>query len=210
MTEETHSITDGVLSHVERFEPVLEEYGYPTIFAANLVEGFGIPMPGQTLLMAGALLGSHLGLNIWTVCAVTWLATMTGNIIGYLIGGWGGQRLLGRFRANSRHLARVEEFYRRHGVLVVIVSRFIDGLRQLTSLVAGSMQMPWWRFFWATAVGATLWVGLWGLGVYFLKEDLHGLVQAFHDVRPYVWVISLLLIGLLIVFLFRRPMRREP
>jgi membrane protein DedA with SNARE-associated domain len=205
ISESTREMTHAVLEHLAQYEPVLGDYGYPLLFAANLVEGFGIPMPGQALLMAGAVLGGRVGMNIWTVCAVTWLATLTGNIIGYLIGCRGGTHLLDRFRANSRHVQRVDDFYRRYGVPFVVGSRFVDGLRQLTSLVAGSMKMPWWSFFWSTAAGATLWVGLWGLGLYYLDQHLHGLLHAVHHVRPYMVILSMLLFGLLLYYLFKPP-----
>ena len=198
-------MTRAVLEHLAQYAPVLHEYGYPLLFAANLAEGFGIPMPGQTLLMAGAVMGDRIGMHIWVVCAVAWLATLTGNITGYLIGRRGGTRLLERYRANNRHVSRVEEFYRRYGVPLVIVSRFVDGLRQLTSLVAGSMKMPWWSFFWSMAVGATLWVSTWGLGLYYLERHLHALLHAVHHVRPYAVALSLLLLGLLLYYLYRRP-----
>ncbi|MDX1408653.1 MAG: hypothetical protein R3330_10985, partial [Saprospiraceae bacterium] len=63
----TQEMSHAVTEHLAQYAPVLGEYGYPLLFAANLVEGFGIPMPGQTLLMAGAALGGRVGMNIWGV-----------------------------------------------------------------------------------------------------------------------------------------------
>ena len=96
------------------------------------------------------------------------LASTLGACLGYWIGRNGGRVLLQKARVSPQRLQRVEDFFSRYGSFLVLLSRFVDGFRQLTPIVAGSMGMSWWRFFVATFVGSVLWVSVWGIGVYLL------------------------------------------
>jgi len=167
--------------------PILDEYGYAGLFVSNLVEGFGIPLPGQTLLLGSSILSTSGDFDIRLVVAVAYVATVLGSCVGYLIGRTGGRALLLRCRIPHARLERVESFFARRGVLVVVVARFLDGLRQTAPLVAGSLRMPWWRFFWASIVGAAAWVGTWGMGAYMLGEHLHGLLAGLHQLARHGW-----------------------
>jgi membrane protein DedA with SNARE-associated domain len=176
--------------------PILDEYGYAGLFAANLAEGFGIPLPGQTLLLGGSVLATSGDFDIRLVVALAFVATILGNCVGYLIGRTGGRALLLRFRIPPARLERVESFFARRGVIVVVIARFVDGLRQTAPLVAGSLKMPWWRFFAASTIGAAAWVSVWGIGAYLVGEHLHGFLAALHRVGQHGWwLVGLVLIG---------------
>jgi membrane protein DedA with SNARE-associated domain len=177
--------------------PILDEYGYPGLFVSNFAEGFGIPLPGQTLLLGSSILATSGDFDIRLVVAVAYVATVLGSCVGYLIGRTGGRALLLRCRIPPARLERVESFFARRGALVVVVARFLDGLRQTAPLVAGSLRMPWWRFFWASVFGGAAWVGTWGMGVYLLGEHLHGFLAGLHQLaRHGWWLTGLLLIAL--------------
>jgi membrane protein DedA with SNARE-associated domain len=184
--------------------PILDEYGYPGLFVSNLVEGFGIPLPGQTLLLGGSLLAIAGDFDIRMVLAVAYVATVLGSCMGYAIGRTGGRALLLRCRIAPARLERVESFFARRGALVVVMARFLDGLRQTAPLVAGSLQMPWWRFFWASVVGATAWVGVWGVGAYLVGEHLHGVLAELHQITRHGWWLTGLLLIALVLWLLRR------
>ena len=124
-------------------QPVFDRYGYLAVFLAILVEGVGIPAPGQTFLIAAALSAAHGNLSLVWVLILACLAAGLGNSLGYLLGRWGGRRLLARFKVRGDRLARLEEKFRRYGGGVVLVARFFDGLRQLNGIVAGMLAMPW-------------------------------------------------------------------
>lgn len=79
------------------------------------------------------------------------------------------------------HLAHVERFFKRYGGGIVIAARFIVILRQLNGVVAGSIQMPWWRFLTFNALGAALWVGFWGGGAFFLGEHFAQIENGFSE-----------------------------
>jgi membrane protein DedA with SNARE-associated domain len=159
------------------------DYGYLAVFLGILLEDFGLPTPGETMLIAGAVIASHGSLNILILLPVAWLAAVTGDSIGYFIGAFGGNKLLvrhgGRVGITDARLKKVEDFFSRYGDVVVLFARFVVVLRQLNGIVAGTLEMSWPRFFVYNATGAALWVGLWGGATYWLGrrlfEDLHEL-----------------------------------
>ena len=181
-------LTHAFAAHAASVAPLLERYGYAGIFVTSLVEGFGIPAPGQTLLALGALAAARGELDILTVVALAWSATILGNLVGYLIGRRAGRRLLLRMGVRRQRLRRVEGFVRRYGPGLIVVARFVDGLRQLGSLVAGSVNMPWPLFLGSIVVGATLWAGLVGFAAYALGRDFHAIVGLAVAASPYAWL----------------------
>ena len=151
-------------------------YGYLGLGGLVLVESFGIPLPGETAIIASAVYAGSGRLNIFGVAAVAFTAAVIGDSIGYLIGRAGGRRLVlryGRFvRLTPARFERVEKFMTRHGPKVVVVARFIEGLRQLNGIVAGATGMPWRRFAVFNAIGAAAWVGVWCTAGYFAGDHI--------------------------------------
>ena len=171
---------------VARVQPVLDRYGYPAVFLTILVEGVGIPAPGQTLLIAAALTAAHGNLSIVWVLIWAGTAAVLGNSLGYLLGRWGGRPLLARFKVRGDRLARLEGHFRRYGGSLVLVARFFDGLRQLNGIVAGMLEMPWRVFTGFNVLGAVLWTGVWGLGAYWLDKEISAVHSAFRKIEPFV------------------------
>jgi len=189
---------------VVRVQPLLHRYGYILVFLTILVEGVGIPAPGQTFLIAAALSAAHGNLSLVWVLISACLAAGLGNSLGYLLGRWGGRRLLARFKVRGDRLARLEEKFRRYGGGVVLVARFFDGLRQLNGIVAGMLAMPWKIFTGFNVLGAILWTGVWGLGAYFLDQEINAVYSVFGRLGPYVVALTLVSFLALMVYLFRR------
>lgn len=170
--------------------PILNEYGYAGLFVCNLAEGFGVPLPGQTLLLGGALLAGRGDFDIRLVVPLAFAATVLGNCIGYAIGRTGGRALLLRVGTPPARLERVEAFFARRGALVIVVSRFVDGLRQTAPLVAGSLRMPWWPFLGASVLGAAAWVGVWGVGAYLVGEHARRALAVLHRFTEHGWELT--------------------
>ena len=190
-------------------QTLLAEYGLLIILAAIALEGLGIPAPGQSLLVAGALLSAHGEFDIRLFLALTWIAALAGSMLGYMVGRFGGRKLLLRLPLNPSRIERMEAFCQRYGALLVIASRFIDGPRQLTGIFVGSLKMPVIAFFLATGFGAILWIGVWGLGSYYLGQHMHLIATAFENIAPYTWVATGIAILLLSLYLIRRHNRRN-
>ena len=189
-------------------QPFLNEYGYAAIFALVLVESFGIPAPGEAIIIAGAFLASRGQMNILIILPIAWGAAVLGDNIGFAIGHFGGRRLIthrGKYVGiKESHLAKVEHFFDRYGGGIVVFARFVQVLRQLNGLVAGTMGMPWWRFLFYNALGAALWVSVWGTGIYFLGKHMEAALDILSDIEPYLIGAGIMALILGAVYILRR------
>jgi membrane protein DedA with SNARE-associated domain len=155
---------------------LLHTYGYSVLAIVIGLECVGLPLPGETVLIASAVLaGTTHQLNIGLVILFASLGAIIGQAAGYWIG-WGvGFRLLRRYGhyigLTNRRLAFGRALFRRHGVKVIIVSRFVVLLRTIAGLLAGANHMPWPRFMVANIVGSVVWAGLYGFGAYALGHE---------------------------------------
>jgi len=186
-----------------RVQPLLQRYGYSAAALAVMVEGMGIPTPGQTLLMASALEAAAGRMNIALLLILVTTAATIGNSIGYAIGRWGGRVVLEKFKVNLQRQERLEDLFRRRGGVVILLARFLDGLRQLNGIVAGVLRMPWRTFTVYNVAGAILWTCAWGLGTYYLGRDIHVIAAFFLRHRRLLLALSATAFVALVVYLLR-------
>ena len=144
------------------------------LFAIVALESFGLPLPGETALIACGVLASQGSLSIVSVVGVAALAAMVGDNLGYWVARKGGRPLLQRYRFtrrySNRYLPRAERFFARHGGKAVFFGRFVAVLRVTAAWVAGISHMHWWRFLIWNAAGAMCWATLVGLVSYYLGD----------------------------------------
>jgi membrane protein DedA with SNARE-associated domain len=184
-------------------QPLLQRYGYGAAFAAVMAEGVGIPTPGQTLLMAGALEAAEGRMSIALLLILVITAATVGNSIGYAIGRWGGRMALDKLKVNAQRQHYLDDLFKRRGGMVILLARFLDGLRQLNGIVAGVLRMPWWTFTAYNVAGAVLWTCAWGLGTYYLGRDIHVIAAFFHRHRLLLLALGAIAFVALLVYLLR-------
>src|SRR3954469_1149495 len=172
--------------------PILDRWGYLAVAAMIGLESFGIPAPGQTIMVAAAIYAGAGRLNIVGVAVIAFFAAVLGDNVGYWIGVRGGRRVVHRWGKyvflTPERLARAEGFFARRGGRVVMVARFIDGLRQFNGVIAGITAMPWRTFLLYNAIGAALWVGWWTTISYLLGTHLVEIIEHAH--RYKWWAIA--------------------
>ena len=140
----------------------ITSHGLPLLFVVVMLESFGLPLPGETALIAFGVLASQGHYSIVEVIAVTAAAAIIGDNLGYwVIGRWGGRALFERWRWLSRYsqrvLPRAEELIAKHGGKTVFFGRFVAVLRVTSAWTAGLSHMHWWRFLiWNAAGGIVL------------------------------------------------------
>jgi membrane protein DedA with SNARE-associated domain len=147
------------------------------------VESAGVPLPGETALIASGVLASQGKLNIVTVIVVASSAAIVGDNGGYWIGRKGGRKLLERWSLVNRHaqkvLPRAERIFAKHGGKTVFFGRFIAVLRITAAWMAGISHMPWWRFLLFNAAGGILWATLVGLVAYYSGHAAADAIQTY-------------------------------
>jgi membrane protein DedA with SNARE-associated domain len=151
---------------------LVHDYGLIALFLIVMLESGGLPLPGETALVAAGVFASSGELNIVEVIAVAAAAAILGDNIGYWIGRTGGRRILERWKLLSRWsegvLPWAEGFFERHGAKTIFIGRFFSILRVTAAWLAGISRMPWSTFLFWNAAGGICWAVLVGLVAYYL------------------------------------------
>lgn len=197
----------GPLAHLE---PLLGHYGYWAVGAVVFVEDFGVPAPGETILLAAGVYAGTGRLNVVAVAVIAFVAAVAGDNLGYLIGRVGGRAVVHRWGRyvflTPKRFEAAEAFFTRHGGKIVTVARFVEGLRQANGVIAGTTGMHWRRFLAFNALGAALWVGLWTTLAYLAGSHITAI---YDEIRRYQLYVLLAVAVLLAAFVLRHVVRRR-
>jgi len=143
---------------------LLLEHGLILLFVLVAMESAGVPLPGETALVAAAILAERGHYSLVAVIVVAAAAAIAGDNAGYWIGRKGGRALLRRTPIVRGYFERAlppsERFFRRHGAKTVFLGRFVAILRVTAAWLAGISHMQWWRFLLWNATGGIVWAAL--------------------------------------------------
>jgi len=146
-------------------EPTLDRFGYLAVLGLVFIEDFGVPVPGETILILSAVYAATGRLNVFLVAALGFCGAVLGDNVGFAIGHFGGRALVERYGRyillTPARLKRGTDFFERHGGKIIVAARFIEGLRQANGIIAGTTGMRWEKFLIFNMLGAALWVGVW-------------------------------------------------
>jgi membrane protein DedA with SNARE-associated domain len=159
-------------------------HGLPLLFVVIMLESFGIPLPGETALIAFGILAAQGNYSIVWVIVIAATAAIVGDNLGYwLIGRLGGRRLFERWRFLKRYadriLPRAERLMERHGGKTVFFGRFITVLRYTAAWLAGLGRMEWWRFLFWNAAGGICWAVAVGLVAFYAGKAAADAIQRY-------------------------------
>jgi membrane protein DedA with SNARE-associated domain len=189
-------------------QPVLEHWGYLGVGGMLFLEDFGVPVPGEIMLIAAAIFAGAGQMNIAVVFLVGVLAAVIGDNVGFVIGHFGGRPLAERFGRyiflTPARLDRTEAWFNQHGGKIVTVARFIDGLRQVNGLLAGIVGMHWLKFLGYNALGAALWVGTWCTLGYLAGQNIVEIYDTFERYKWYVVAAVAVVVVIVITHRVRR------
>ncbi len=198
-----------MLASILNVSHLVSVFGYPLLFVLVTSESSGVPVPGETSLVAGAVLASQGKLQIALVIAIAALGAIVGDNIGYAIGRKGGRWLLtrpGAFQRQRREVLRVgEPFFEAHGPKAVFFGRFLLGLRVWASWLAGATRMRWTSFLVWNALGGISWACAIGLVAYFLGHSAGGAIETFG-----IYGLVAVFIALVGAFVMHRRARARP
>jgi membrane protein DedA with SNARE-associated domain len=169
-----------LLASITSFFDAHNDWALPLLFGLVALESFGLPVPGETALIACSVIASQGDLSIVAVIVVAATAAIIGDNLGYLAARKGGRALLNRYRLTrgiaERYLPRGERFFAKHGGKAVFLGRFVAVLRVTAAWCAGLARMNWWSFLGWNAAGGIVWATLVGVLAYFLGEAFAKLV----------------------------------
>ena len=154
-----------VMSHhiFELLRGALVHHGYWAVAVLLLLEGAGLPLPGETILLLASFLAySEHELQLPWVIVVGTVASTLGGEFGFALGLHGGRPLIERyqhvFSIRAETVERGDRLFERYGAATVFLARFLFGMRVVASLLAGALHMPWRKFVVFNFLGAAVWV----------------------------------------------------
>ena len=159
---------------VHHLEGWLAAYGYYAIFAIVGLESAGIPLPGETILVAAAILAGQGKLHLWGVVGAAAAGAILGDNCGYWVGRELGFPIVYRYgryiRLDERRLKLGQYLFLRQGGKIVFFGRFVAILRTWAAFLAGVNHFNWERFFLFNAAGGIVWASIFGAGGYGLGK----------------------------------------
>lgn len=181
---------------------------YLTVLGVVGIESFGIPLPGEIVLVSATLMATRpeLAISAAWVAVAALAGAVVGDSIGFAVGRRYGIGLLAaagrRFPRHfgPHHVTLAERAFERWGVLTVVIGRFVAILRILAGPLAGALRMPYRRFMPANAVGALLWTVGTTAAVYALGVAAETWLKRF----SWAGLVVAVLVGLIVGYLVKR------
>lgn len=161
-----------LLSLWHAFLTWVHQAGYPGMTVAMLIEGLGIPFPGDAVLAFYGYMISQAHFSYPQAILWSSFGCWLGSLVSFAIGRTYGVGFLQRFGRllllQPKHVRYTETLSDRYGIWVVLVGRFFPGVRTLSSYFAGIGGMTWSTFIGASLLGFVLWCSAWlGIGLWF-------------------------------------------
>ena len=186
-------------------QSLVHDYGLFILFLLIAMESAGIPLPGETALVAAGVLASQGDMSIVAVIAVAAVAAIVGDNVGY----WAGRKLWQRWSFLERHASRVlpwsERFFKRHGGKTIFLARFIAVLRVTAAWLAGISKMHWWLFFLWNAAGGIVWAVAVGLVAFYAGQAAAAAIGRYGLIAGAA-IVVLLVVGAFVFRFIRRRM----
>lgn len=150
---------DGLISWLTGL-PLVVLYPLMSLFAA--VENVFPPIPADSIVALGSWLAARGDGTAVGAFAATWIGNVAGAAAMYLVGrrhgaGWMGKRF--PQLVDKKGLARLEVLYGRYGLVALVLSRFIPGVRALVPPFAGALRIKPLGAIGAMAIASAVWYG---------------------------------------------------
>ena len=157
---------------VEHLHDFVAHYGYFAVIVLVGLESAGVPLPGETALVAAAIFAGQGTLNLYLVIACAAAAAILGDNLGYWVGREFGFPLIYKYgplvHVDEGRLKVAQYLFLKHGGKIVFFGRFVALLRAFAAFLAGVNRLPWPRFLLFNALGGLVWASIFGVGGYFL------------------------------------------
>jgi membrane protein DedA with SNARE-associated domain len=162
-------------SFAHAVQQLVIDLGYPGLFLLIVLESTMVPIPSLLVMPFAGYLAATGAFSLPAILLLNAGAALTGSLISYALGAFGGKPLLLRYGkyvfVRAKDLEKTHEYFEKHGGKTIFIARFLPVVRHLISIPAGIARMPLAPFSALTVAGASCWGG--GLMVlgYWLKDN---------------------------------------
>jgi membrane protein DedA with SNARE-associated domain len=187
-------------------------YGYWVVFFGVMLENAGLPIPGETIVLAAGFFAADGHFQLPLVMLIAAVGAVIGDNIGFAVGRHFGRGILYRFGKYiflpPHRIDRMSVFFESHGDKTILVARFITGLRVVGAILAGASKMTWPRFFLFNFLGAVLWAAVISTLGYAFGHSWH-LLERFVGGSGLFLLIAVVIVGGLLWFFGKRKAEKK-
>jgi membrane protein DedA with SNARE-associated domain len=205
-------LVSAIVSLMHNVMETVSNWGYSGVFGLMILESSSLPIPSEIVLPFSGYLVSVGQLNFWLTVTVATIATIIGSLIDYYIGLKGVEALtkrkvLGRVMFSKNQLTFANNWFHKHGALMIFLARLVPGIRTLISFPAGAAKMPLAKFLAFTTAGCLIWNTLLIYVGYYLGANWTEVAGISHF--SLIAVIAALAMLIVAYFVVRRRKRRR-
>ena len=190
---------------------------YGLVFLVLLAAGFGLPLPEDIPLVMGGVLVHRGQATLWMMIVVGYLGIIIGDSIMFGLGRRFGSKVGATAPApgifarivTPEKRARVEGMFKKHGEKIVMLARFLPGVRTVTYFTAGSVGMRYSHFVLYDSIAALASAPIFVLLGYYFGSDIESLLTRVASGERKVVVTLLVLVNGSLLFNRWRTRRRE-
>jgi membrane protein DedA with SNARE-associated domain len=187
----------------------ISNYGYLALFLLLACGIVGIPVPDETLMLTVGGLSAHGHFTYMNILIVSFLGSMTGMMISYLVGRHVGSGLLQRYgkwiHLTPDRLAKTELWFHKYGGLSIIFGYFIPGIRHVTCYLAGVTRVRFVKYLGFASIGALVWCFVFVTIGRFVGSNwtvIHGFVK--RNIAHSITIVALIVVIIVIILMSRR------
>lgn len=172
-------------------QTLINDFGLVAIFIFSTVESACVPIPSEIVVPFGGFLAARGLFPLWTVVLVATGANLTGSLLAYGAGLYGGRAFVLRYGRylliSEHHLEAAERWFARRGEVTVLATRMMPGVRTFISVPAGVARMDLKRFVIYSFLGALPWNLALAILGYAFGENWERLQSTFSNYNLLVW-----------------------
>jgi membrane protein DedA with SNARE-associated domain len=187
-------------------------YIYTIVFLSCVIENLFPPYPGDAVILAGAFLAGRGDINYAPLFIVAVAGGLIGAMILYYIGRKKGRSLFekyDKYYLRLENLHKIENWFSRWGVWVLLFSRFLAGARSVIALAAGVGNVPIKRMSVLTLLSFCLWSGFLIGGMFLLKSNWPKLMHLIKTYNMALVIISAIALLIWLVIIYRRSVSKS-
>ena len=179
---------------------------YLFIFLSGVVENLFPPYPGDTVTFIGGYLAGTGLLTFSLVFLSASLGCLAGAMILYLLGKNKGRGIFLKNKGpvfNKTQLERVENWFRRYGEKVLILSRFLAGVRSVVALTAGVGNVKLQKMTVYTLISILLWNSIILFSAFKIQENWREILQIIQLYNKVVLTVVILIFVVWLIAVLR-------
>lgn len=190
----------------------IQQIGYFGIFVGMFLESTVFPLPSEVIMIPAGLAAAQGSMNIYLVIIWGAAGNVFGAIFSYYLAASVGRTILFRvgkyFFIKPATIIKIEEFFKKHGSISVLIGRFLPGFRHFISLPAGVAKMNFKLFCFYTALGSTIWTACLAILGFLIGANQDLIKEHSQTIALSCVALCVILVGGY-VFMYKRKVRRQ-